>query len=116
MLLQSWRRFHVAGVHDHSDAAAGRTYIMNPSSTWQVFTITVTQLQGGGGAKTELSADLNLVDLAGSERAVSSGAQVCCCCGVCCCGGAVGISPARLPCGALGCCGTLLLCYAGLLL
>ena len=34
-----------------------------------MFTITVTQLQGGGGAKTELSADLNLVDLAGSERA-----------------------------------------------
>ena len=60
---------------------------MNPSSTWQVFTITVTQLQGGGGAKTELSADLNLVDLAGSERAVSSGAQVCCCCATpgCCC-------------------------------
>ncbi len=24
MLLQSWRRFHVAGVHDHCDAAAGR--------------------------------------------------------------------------------------------
>ena len=35
----------------------------------------MTQLQGDGGAKIELSADLNLVDLAGSERAVSSGAQ-----------------------------------------